>query len=278
MWRDRYSDGRAPWADSGSPLMENPAGKDPGLVVLALAALAVLVAFDAAPRPWVVSTLVLAAAAYLYLKRSPAAPHALFFLVLSLTLFVFKVPSFWLFNVLLALAAYGVLILAIPGLRENTSWLNAGLIDRATLAIVAVVSALGVAGLLGWGYFTGTGFGHYQETIPTVGPVLLATGILGFSVFNALSEELIFRGILWDGFERAGGGPALVLVLQAALFGVSHWKGVPSGASGVGLAAVYGLMLGYLKRRSGGLMAPFLAHVTADLAISLIVLWAIGRL
>ena len=41
---------------------------------------------------------------------------------------------------------------------------------------------------------------------------------------------------------------------------------------GVGLTFVYGLVLGELRRRTGGLMAPFLTHVLTDVAIVAIML------
>jgi len=41
--------------------------------------------------------------------------------------------------------------------------------------------------------------------------------------------------------------------------------------AGVGLTFVYGLVLGELCRRAGGLMAPFITHVFTDLVIVTIV-------
>jgi hypothetical protein len=41
---------------------------------------------------------------------------------------------------------------------------------------------------------------------------------------------------------------------------------------GVGLATIYGLMMGVVRRRSGGLLAPWIAHVLTDVVIAGIVL------
>ncbi|WP_437619116.1 hypothetical protein [Sorangium sp. So ce1151] len=51
-------------------------------------------------------------------------------------------------------------------------------------------------------------------------------------------------------------------------------NGFPSGAVGVGLAAIYAVMLGVLRRRAGGLLALCVAHVAADLTIfALLLTW-----
>jgi len=39
----------------------------------------------------------------------------------------------------------------------------------------------------------------------------------------------------------------------------------------VALAAVYGLMLGAMRLRSGGLLAPWIAHVLTDLVIFVLI-------
>ncbi len=58
------------------------------------------------------------------------------------------------------------------------------------------------------------------------------------------------------------------MLVQAAAFGLLHLKSASrSGAVGVGLAAIYAVMLGVLRRRAGGLLAPHAAHVAADLTI-----------
>ncbi len=58
-----------------------------------------------------------------------------------------------------------------------------------------------------------------------------------------------------------------LFILQAIPFGLLHLNGTPSGWLGVGMAFVYGLMLGSIKRRSQGMLAPFMTHVFADLTI-----------
>jgi membrane protease YdiL (CAAX protease family) len=63
------------------------------------------------------------------------------------------------------------------------------------------------------------------------------------------------------------------LVLQAVAFAALHFRaGFPRGMAGVGLTFAYGLVLGELRRRAGGLAAPFITHVLTDLVIVTIVL------
>ena len=55
--------------------------------------------------------------------------------------------------------------------------------------------------------------------------------------------------------------------MQAVAFGALHLLGIPGGWIGVAMAAAYGVMLGWLRRRSQGMLAPYLAHGLADVAI-----------
>ena len=59
----------------------------------------------------------------------------------------------------------------------------------------------------------------------------------------------------------------LPVVLQAVLFGLLHYRGVPSGPVGVVMAGGWGFLLGWLRRHTGGLVTPLAAHVAADVVI-----------
>lgn len=105
-------------------------------------------------------------------------------------------------------------------------------------------------------------------------PVVLTAAFVAWSACNAVAEELYFRGALQHELVRglAGAGVAV----QAVAFGAMHFHGFPRGWSGVALATAYGLMMGALRRRSGGLLAPWVAHVAADLTILAIRVVALG--
>ncbi len=69
-----------------------------------------------------------------------------------------------------------------------------------------------------------------------------------------------------------GSSPAVLV--QALAFGMLHFNGYPYGVTGVALASVYGLALGALRLRAGGLLAPWIAHVCADAVIFVLIVHA----
>jgi LmbE family N-acetylglucosaminyl deacetylase len=85
----------------------------------------------------------------------------------------------------------------------------------------------------------------------------IAGGLI-FSMVNAAVEEGAYRGVLMHGLDSAlGRGPA-ALVLQALAFRALHVQGFPRGALGVGLASIFGLLMGIIRRRADGMLAPWL--------------------
>jgi membrane protease YdiL (CAAX protease family) len=95
-------------------------------------------------------------------------------------------------------------------------------------------------------------------------------GVVVFAMLNGALEELVYRGVLLSALDAALGASALSLALQAIAFGAMHIHGFPSGAAGVGLASIYGLMLGLVRRQARGMLGPWLAHVLADVTIGAI--------
>lgn len=79
----------------------------------------------------------------------------------------------------------------------------------------------------------------------------------------AVSEEIVLRGALFDAV-RSGCGDCAALVVTTLLFAVMH---VPLyGIGSLPLDLAVGLLLGGLRIVSGGVLAPAVAHVVADLA------------
>ena len=100
---------------------------------------------------------------------------------------------------------------------------------------------------------------------------LLVVAGVGFSLVNAAVEEAIFRGVLQTALERVS-GPMVAIVVQAVAFGVLHVVGVPTGIVGAVMAGGWGILLGLMRWRTGGLLAPYVAHVAADVTIFWILL------
>jgi hypothetical protein len=113
--------------------------------------------------------------------------------------------------------------------------------------------------------------------VPAVSWPLLVVGGLGFALLNATLEELLFRGLLQDRLGALWGPGARTVVVQAVVFGICHAHGVPRGGWGVLMAGTWALMLGVLRLKTGGLLAPVLGHVVADASIAGIVI-TIARL
>jgi hypothetical protein len=102
---------------------------------------------------------------------------------------------------------------------------------------------------------------------------LLAPGAVLFAMLNAAIEEAAYRGILLSALDATLGAGAVSVLVQAIAFGALHlYGGFPRGIVGVFLAFVYGLMLGALRRKAGGLLAPWIAHVLTDIVIFSIVI------
>lgn len=141
-----------------------------------------------------------------------------------------------------------------------------GRFGKGEAALVLLISVAAGLALSAWALLWNPDLSGFRAMLPRWSvPALIGAG-LAFSVVNAILEEFIWRGV----FQRwlttfAGGGGAVVL--QALSFGVAHYIGFPGGFVGAGLATIYGLMLGALALRSGGLLAPLVAHVLADAVI-----------
>jgi hypothetical protein len=104
-------------------------------------------------------------------------------------------------------------------------------------------------------------------------PWLVPLAGVAFALVNAAIEEAIFRGIFLQALDSAVGAGIIPLTVQALIFGWVHYSevGCPKGLIGVSMAAVYGLLLGVLRYRAGGMLAPWLAHVGTDITVFAIV-------
>ncbi len=142
--------------------------------------------------------------------------------------------------------------------------------SRETIGATAILIAGSCSVLVVFHVRTRPDVSGYRDALPisALGGVLSA-GVL-FSVFNALFEELIFRGILFDAAEALG-GTVTAIAATAVVFGYCHLRGYPPGPLGAVLAGIYGLCLGWLRVFSGGLGLPVIAHIAADATIFTII-------
>jgi hypothetical protein len=176
-------------------------------------------------------------------------------------------PRTWPFHFLEPLLLWGLTLALVGPLRQRPDWIRLGSVDRLTSALALATVAFSVTALAAWFFALRPDVSDLRNALLAQKGVWLLLSGLVFAVVNAVLEELIWRGILMDALRGAGLSALPVLLIQAASFGVAHIHGFPRGALGVAMAGVYGLVLGILRQRSGGLGVPILTHIAADAAI-----------
>lgn len=137
--------------------------------------------------------------------------------------------------------------------------------QNATKMIVLTV-VLAVTASMGWNaLLTLTGFADssqtYQEVADRQYGVAFVVGLVLYGLISPLSEEIVFRGVIYNRLRRLY-NPTIGIVVSGVLFGVFHGNPV-QGVYG----ACLGVMMAYLYERSGSFRIPFLFHAVANLAV-----------
>lgn len=219
------------------------------------------------PWPWAAPLFV--ALATLLGRKLPAwRGHALVWGVFGAGL-ALRVP--WPLSLILPVVVVFALRRYFPSLREIAASLRWGRLDAGTCALSAGIVLVSSLALVGWFVWGGADVSDIAAHVPRVSLGLLLLGTVLFSIANALWEELLMKWLVWDGAERLARGPIFTVAFQAALFGLLHYHGFPRGWLGVTLAAVYGVLLGILRLRSGGLLALVVTHFWADVVICVLI-------
>lgn len=153
---------------------------------------------------------------------------------------------------MLLVGALGCLILGFRSWRKSLGswpaarWLAIAPVAGAVAAALAMLYARMLAS-------AGHG-GAPSEAIMTPATVLLVV------IVAPLLEEWIDRGVLWVACLRAG-DERIALLVTSGLFAISH--GLNGGYMlEIPHRFVGGLVLGWLRWRSGSLVTPIIAHVT----------------
>jgi membrane protease YdiL (CAAX protease family) len=176
-------------------------------------------------------------------------------------------PAGWPLYLLCPFLLYMVVAVAVPPFRKTLGWPCAGRFDPTVGLLIAATILLSSGALVVWFLLSRPDVGRWVAAIPAWPVPLLVVAGLGFSVLNAVIEEAIYRGVLMQALDAVFGVGYLSVVLQAVPFGLVHLAGVPNGVFGAGMAGVYGLMLGLIRRRARGMLAPIATHVLADVVI-----------
>jgi uncharacterized protein len=208
--------------------------------------------------------------------RNWTAVHVCLALALVVGWSMAGAPRAWPLYFAGPLVIYGIVTLAAPPLRGSVSWIRRGRIDATTVALVMVWIALSSGALVAWFFVMEPDVSDVRDKIPEIRGGLLVLGCLVFATVNAAVEEVLWRGVLTAGLEESGIGPRAAIAIQAASFGVFHIGGIPRGWLGVAMATCYGVMMGIVRKQSGGLLAPFVAHIAADVTIFALVVTLFG--
>jgi membrane protease YdiL (CAAX protease family) len=137
---------------------------------------------------------------------------------------------------------------------RDPQWLKHLALGLAAGLIVFSI-AVGVAALLGVYHVTGEGDASG-----------LLAAVIGPTLFAAISEELVFRGIFFRWLEEWGGS-WVALLLTSGFFGASHLMNPHASAiAAVGIAFEAGVMLGAAYMLTRSLWAPMGLHAAWNFA------------
>ena len=211
-----------------------------------------------------------------YRRCKAAAPVGVF----SITCLALAAMSIPYSQVILGggLIGYALFVRSAGWMREVPRWEHWGSFGWGVQVLTVVSALVAAIVLLAWYHFLRPNVDEIVRAfVPAAAPlrVLIVGGLL-FSMVNAAVEEAAYRGVLLHGLDMTLGRGSVAIALQAVAFGALHIHGFPNGVVGIGLATVYGIFMGLIRRRANGMFAPWLAHVLTDIVIAAIVI-AIAR-
>jgi uncharacterized protein len=247
-----------------------------GLLFSLMVIVTLLVPSDEGPYRWVLIVPLACTVVYFAVKQPPLLGPGLFLLLCYLFKLLPLPPLSFL--LIIPIVVYtAIVFLALP-IRRTTTWLAWGSVTpRLALWSVAVV-VVSSAALAAWYRLMHPDIAVFTRFIPPRPLYQLLIGGLGFALLNATVEEVVFRGIIWEGLAALTSTRWIILIMQGFFFGTAHFWGVPNGIVGAGLAFTYGIMLGIIRMRAGGLLMVIVTHVFADIVIFLILLDIMGRI
>ena len=186
----------------------------------------------------------------------------------------------WSFYVL-APVAFAASALFFPAIGAGTGdWLRFGSIDWNVGRRIALVTAVMYVIMLGGVVLFHFDMDHFRTALAVTHQPLIRSGLplialvfvgIAIAAVNAGAEEFVYRGLVMHSLDEGIGAGWLSLILQAVAFGTFHFNSTEPGLTGIAGAALFGLLLGWLRRSSRGMLAPYVAHISVDLLI-----WTIG--
>lgn len=187
--------------------------------------------------------------------------------------FVFAPIFHFLLPILLTLTVFPF----VPRASEYLAVWRKGEIDSVSIFLSILLVLVSALALLLWASMSnnlGAGLGLVRD-LHDIPKLYLYLFVPLFALVIATVEEITYRGIIQGGlnsvFTEAWYLPILI---SAFLFASAHFaNGFPNGVVGFALTFFYGLGLGYLRWRTGGLFLSFASHFCADLVIGFVLVF-----
>jgi uncharacterized protein len=156
-------------------------------------------------------------------------------------------------------------------------WRKMGILGWVLLFAAFIVSMFVLLNFIYWvfGFDPSRGSGLVEQTMMELAknPWLFAYSLPSIVLGAPLSEELIFRGVLFAGLAASPVGRTGAVIITAALWSLAHAG--PAPWVNVGLIFVMGLTLGVLLLRFGSLWVTIACH-TAWNAANAFLLYVVG--
>jgi uncharacterized protein len=243
----------------------------PILLALLVVALIVVPIANAGDWPQLagMATALAVATAWAVRSRSEQAIRAVLLADAMLAMVALGGIQVWPAPVVIAVALLYLLSRWRRDLCPPASYVRPGRITADVWALVVLTIAGSAVALAAWASIARPTVSPYLRWMAQQPTWLLLAGLVAFAVLNSIGEELLFRGIFLSELAAASSA-TLAVVATGIAFAIAHVNGFPSGWFGALMAGVYGLALGVLRVRSRGMLAPFLAHVGADITIGLL--------
>lgn len=140
------------------------------------------------------------------------------------------------------------------GRRPSSAWLAAAPLCGLAILVLSVL----------WVRFSGTAAATpLQDTWPALGMLVFTTALVAYT------EEFLFRGALWAALMRRNETMALPILQSSMLFAIAHVFGAGTLLE-LPHRFVAGLILGYMRARSGSLWPCIHVHFFVNLSAHLV--------
>ncbi len=254
-------------------ILPPPRSSVPGTtLVISSVILLSIVPFSLRANPWAAGLAVLLVVAAIHVKETQALYLAFFTALLSTLPFIHASLRHWPFNILVPLIFVVAVALLTRRYRKALSWLKTGTMEKEIVLLVIVTAVISGVALYLWYRLLTPDLSVHLGHLPAAPRVFLPFIGIAFALGNAALEESAFRGIVMQATDSALGTGWLSVFIQSVPFGAMHYlQGFPNGWWGLAMTLVYGVMLGVIRRRSQGMLAPWLAHACADMVIFVVV-------